>query len=121
MTSAEALGRAVKERRTQLRLSQDLRLQGGPGPRTVWAIERGTSNLLPYTRTQLEKALCWPRGHVDRVLAGTAGPLDRDPARPLEVVALAGQMISLLAVADRTPAAERVLGALSDWMPELAK
>jgi transcriptional regulator with XRE-family HTH domain len=72
-----ALGEAVKARRAQLRLPQDLARHGGPSDITVRKIERAeVSAIRNQTRTQLEAALRWPSGHVDRLLAGEASPDD---------------------------------------------
>lgn len=77
----EALGAAVKARREQLRLPQDLINHGGPGEMTVRKIERGeVTAIRNKTKTQLERALAWPDGNVDRILDGTAGTIPSDEA-----------------------------------------
>lgn len=67
----EALADAVKERRVQLRLPQDLSGYGGPGAMTVRKVEHcETTAIRAQTKTQLEVALHWPTGLVDRLLQG---------------------------------------------------
>lgn len=66
------LGRQVKARRLQQRLAQgDLASRGGPGEITVRKIERGEARLRGVTKSQLEHALGWSDGIVDRILDGT--------------------------------------------------
>lgn len=67
----DALASAVRERRAELRLPQDLVSRGGPSEFTVRKIERGeTDAIRSRTKTQLEQVLQWNRGDVDRILAG---------------------------------------------------
>jgi hypothetical protein len=92
-----ALGAAVKARREQLRLPQDLVARGGPGEMTVRKIERAeVITIRNKTKTQLEHALAWPRGYVDELLNGTAiaddviaepptTPSDDEDARALRI------------------------------------
>lgn len=75
----QALAQAVKDRRAELRLPQDLVVRGGPGAMTARRVERAEVGVLRgHTKNQLECALDWPRGHVDVLLrgAGPTGPLD---------------------------------------------
>lgn len=66
-----SLGRAVRARREELRLPQDLVSRGGPSEFTVRKIERAeTEAIRNRTKTQLEDVLQWERGDVDRILAG---------------------------------------------------
>lgn len=70
----EALAEAVRRRRDSLRLRQsDLEALGGPGPGTVRNIEQAArKTYASRTFAQLERALSWPNGTADRILAGTA-------------------------------------------------
>lgn len=69
----QALAKAVKARRMQQRLPQDLVDRGGPGEMTMRKIERGEpTSIRPKTKVQLERALNWPDGIVDRILDDTA-------------------------------------------------
>lgn len=75
----DLLASAVKERREQLRLPQDLVNEGGPSEFTVRKIERAeTTAIRNKTKTQLEQALQWPRGRVDDLLTGH-DPADEEP------------------------------------------
>ncbi|MBF6558472.1 MAG: hypothetical protein IVW52_20465 [Acidimicrobiales bacterium] len=83
-----ALGRAVKARRESLRLGQDLIDHGGPSDLTIRKIERGeTRAIRNKTRDQLESALRWMPGTVDKVLSGA---LTADLAAALPQVAHQG-------------------------------
>lgn len=67
------LANAVQARRKALRLPLDLVDRGGPSEMTMRKIERGESTTVrPKTKVQLEHALGWPDGIVDRILAGNA-------------------------------------------------
>jgi hypothetical protein len=67
----EGLAREIKARRDQLRLPQDLTSQGGPTALTVRKFERTeAATIRNKTKTQLERALQWPEGHVDLILGG---------------------------------------------------
>lgn len=75
----EALGRAVKQRRESRRLPQDLIDRGGPGAMTMRKIEQAeTTAIRPKTKSQLEFALGWPPGYVDRILDGTSDQVEID-------------------------------------------
>lgn len=56
-----------------MRLAQaDRARRGGPGEATVRRIERGEAGeVRPRTKSQLEMALDWPAGGIDRTLEGT--------------------------------------------------
>lgn len=71
-----ALGTAVRQRRTVLRLRQsDLESHGGPSGGTVKNIEQAArERYSPRTFAQLEQALDWKPGTVETILAGTADP-----------------------------------------------
>ncbi|MGI5274663.1 helix-turn-helix domain-containing protein [Nonomuraea sp. CA-218870] len=68
----QRLGRYVKERREQLRLTQHaVTVRGGPSVATVRNIEAATAERYRgSTFTQLEDALGWERGSVDAILRG---------------------------------------------------
>jgi hypothetical protein len=53
-----------------------------------------------------------------RVPVTTTTPPAESPA---DAVALTGQLLATLAMMERSPAAERVMRSVLDWMPELAK
>lgn len=68
------LARHVRARREALRLAQaDLAGKGGPKAATVRRVERAeVPGLRAQTKTQLEQALGWERGLIDRIVDGTA-------------------------------------------------
>lgn len=91
MTTTEdwaSLAEAIRRRRGELRLPQELGNRGGPGEMTVRKIERGEPTGIRHrTKTQLERALQWPPGHVDQLLAGTAASDDYSaPSEPPQAV-----------------------------------
>ena len=73
-TNAHALATALKARRHQLDLSQaDVEKRGGPNAATVRRIERGeVTEVRARTIRQLEHALDWRDGVVEKIVAGTA-------------------------------------------------
>lgn len=85
----DELAAAVRRRRDLMKLRQsDLEARGGPSAGTVRNIEQASrESYSPRTFVQLEHALDWPDGVVDKILDGTATPSDvtevvvRDPAR----------------------------------------
>lgn len=82
------LGDAIRHRRTELRLAQELGTRGGPSEITVRKLERAeVTTIRGRTKTQIEHALQWPVGHVDRLLAGTpaSGALSAPPEAPQAV------------------------------------
>ena len=72
----QALAIALRQRRKALRLRQaDLEARGGPGQGTVRNLEQAArSSYARRTFQQLEHALDWPDGIVERILDGTATP-----------------------------------------------
>ena len=70
----DQLAEAVRRRRTQMQLRQnDLEARGGPGSGTVRNIEQNARDTYAArTFTQLEMALEWPDGVVEKILDGTA-------------------------------------------------
>ncbi|MHA7617470.1 hypothetical protein ACX12M_03015 [Cellulosimicrobium cellulans] len=84
----ERLGREVRERRQELGFTQnDVQAEGGPSTALLRGIENATSKVLSKPkRRDLERALRWPTGHVDAILAGDPlqdGLLDYErPERP---------------------------------------
>ena len=66
------LGRLVRERRTELGLTQaEVHGAGGPSPATLYLIETGgRGSYRPQVLRRLERALGWRAGSVRRVLAG---------------------------------------------------
>lgn len=74
MNDWEALARAVKARRAQLRMRQrDVELRGGPGPGTMRNIEQATRDSYALrTFGSLERALEWPAGIIGKILDGCA-------------------------------------------------
>jgi len=72
MADYEALGRAVKERRIQLGMSQlDVSQRGGPSTTTVSRIELGRlPNISQDTLLKLDNALAWRSGSSALVLEG---------------------------------------------------
>lgn len=80
-----ALGEAVKTRRDKLKLRQsDLEARGGPGHGTVRNIEQvARTSYAPRTFAQLEQALNWPTGTVQKILNGTATEEDVNATLPM--------------------------------------
>jgi transcriptional regulator with XRE-family HTH domain len=70
------LGRLVRERRTELGLTQaEVQSAGGPSPATLYLIEAGRrGSYRPQVLRRLERALGWPAGSVRRALAGHPVP-----------------------------------------------
>lgn len=68
------LGEATRLRRIELGLTQEELMDlGGPSPATVRYIEHASKEgFRPATLRSLERALQWPDGHADRILAGEA-------------------------------------------------
>jgi hypothetical protein len=66
------LGRLVRERRTELGLTQaEVQSAGGPSPATLYLIETGRhGSYRPQVLRRLERALGWRAGSVRAVLAG---------------------------------------------------
>jgi transcriptional regulator with XRE-family HTH domain len=66
------LGRLVRERRTDLGLTQaEIQSAGGPSPATLYLIESGRrGSYRPQVLRRLERALGWRAGSVRRALAG---------------------------------------------------
>lgn len=79
----EALGRAVRTRRTQLGLTQEeVNAHGGPSDTTLTKIENGEgANPAASTLRKLDTALRWRPGSAQRVLEGEgdAEPLKTPP------------------------------------------
>lgn len=72
------LATEVRRRRDLLGLRQgDLESRGGPSKATVWNIEGAKrGKYAGRTITQLEIALRWPVGTVEKILCGEATPAD---------------------------------------------
>jgi hypothetical protein len=116
----DALATAVKARRERLRVPQDLVDLGGPGEMTMRKIERAeAASLRNRTKGQLEWALDWPAGLVDRILDGTATQEDIDSVvvRDKGRASLSG--LSAVVNARKDPAAAANLGRLDAQLPGL--
>jgi transcriptional regulator with XRE-family HTH domain len=76
------LGRLVRERRTELGLTQaEVHGGGGPSPATLYLIETGGRDTYrPQVLRRLERALRWRAGSVRRVLAGGQPVPDEEDA-----------------------------------------
>jgi transcriptional regulator with XRE-family HTH domain len=72
------LGRLVRDRRTELGLTQaEVHGAGGPSPATLYLLETGgRGSYRPQVLRRLERALGWRAGSVRRVLAGGHPPLE---------------------------------------------
>ena len=97
--SWEKLGTAVRDRRTELGLTQtDVSDQGGPSVETLRLIERNRAGRLsPRIRRSLERVLQWQSGSIDAVLDGdapTPAP-DAPQTSGTDRFALAKQVVSL--------------------------
>lgn len=102
---------------------------------TVSRLERGQShNLRSGTKTQLERALGWQAGTIDRILDGTStaeeieqtvyGPVveTTDPATPVRrdlASAVADLTSRLVDEGNRTPTMAEAVEVLSRLLPEL--
>lgn len=77
------LGDAVRERRSQLRMTQgDVMAKGGPSQATIRHIESGEQQTYRRaTLLDLEAALDWPMGTVDAILDGREPPQASTPER----------------------------------------
>jgi len=70
-SEVERVGKAVRERREMLGLSQNLSPYGGPGRKLVGGLEtRGVWPKLPATRARWAKALRWKPNAFDVLLDG---------------------------------------------------
>lgn len=115
----DELAAAVRRRRDQKQLRQsDLEARGGPSSGTVRNIEQATrTSYSPRTFVQLEHALDWPDGTVEKILAGTATPSEvaevvtRRPAATLQRVAAAQD--ALRPMGESVGRAAAVLGGLT--------
>jgi transcriptional regulator with XRE-family HTH domain len=78
------LGRLVRERRTELGLTQaEVHSAGGPSPATLYLIETGgRSSYRPQVLRRLERVLGWRAGTVRRVLAGGKPLLEGEDTVP---------------------------------------
>ncbi len=78
------LGRLVRERRTELGLTQaEVHGGGGPSPATLYLIETGgRDSYRPQVLRRLERALHWRAGSVRRVLAGGQPVPEGEDATP---------------------------------------
>jgi Predicted transcriptional regulators len=72
------LGRLVRDRRTDLGLTQaEVQSAGGPSPATLYLLETGRRGAYrPQVLRRLERALGWRAGSIRRVLAGGQPLLD---------------------------------------------
>lgn len=76
------LGVLVRQRRTELGLSQSGAADLADVDRATWAsLESGARNVRAYNRPGIERAMRWLPGSVERVLAGDE-PLPDNSARP---------------------------------------
>lgn len=76
-TAWRRLGRALRESRERLGLSQrDLAIQAGVSTGAVQSAEAGTvpKSRMPQTLAPIARALGWPAGGVDAVLVGGEPP-----------------------------------------------
>src|SRR4051812_19732290 len=74
--SPEALARAARQRRAELRMSQeDVRAASGLSVTTIGKVERGDHALVvqPATLRRLDLALRWPVGTAESWYAGRGG------------------------------------------------
>jgi transcriptional regulator with XRE-family HTH domain len=87
-TSAQRLGRLIRERRKALKMTQAaIQEAGGPSTATLRLIESGKhTEFRPSTSDPLERLLRWQRGSIDAVLAGGNPSLEPRPLPPLSEV-----------------------------------
>jgi transcriptional regulator with XRE-family HTH domain len=79
----EELGRAVRQRRAELRMTQqEVRAASGLSVTTISKIETGSHDLSVHDSTlrRLDLALQWPVGTAEAWLAGRAGIVAQTPA-----------------------------------------
>jgi hypothetical protein len=95
------LARHVAQRRTQLGLTQSqVQAAGGPSSATIRNIEPVTqTNYRKDILASLERALRWPPGAVDRILAGDE-PHPTGQPTPAENVDLAQYEVRLIEIRD---------------------
>ena len=82
-SAPEALARAVRQRRAELRLSQeDVRRASGLSVTTIGKIERGDAQLTVQTATlrRLDLALQWPVGTCESWYEGRGGVITPAPS-----------------------------------------
>lgn len=121
----DELAKAVLDRRRALKLTQDLSVRGGPSELTIRKVERAeTRAIRGLTKRQIEMALMWPEGTVDRILNGqvpddelrelTGQPngLTVAQARLYDAGLPAGGKTSIEVLADVNPAAAAGLQAV---------
>lgn len=122
------LGECVKRRREDLRLGQhELAARGGPSTATVRNIEAAAqTSYRGRTYSQLEDALNWARGSVEKVLAGGSPTIQSDPS-PQSAPALPGatesagdlqpsERAAILALEQRVAAQEEELRQLREML-----
>jgi transcriptional regulator with XRE-family HTH domain len=98
--SWEALGVAVRDRRTALGMTQgEVSERGGPSVETLRAIENNRAGRLsPRIRRALERVLQWESGSIDAVVAGgvpTAAQSKPADATGVDRFAMARHVVSL--------------------------
>lgn len=113
-----SLGRQIKARREVLRLPQDLVNRGGPSEFTIRRLERGEADAIrPKTKRQLEDALQWRPGLVDRILDGEASDDEASDDAAVTPTCCACQ-IGSPAWIERELATERRINALARTFQE---
>lgn len=76
-TPQQRVGQHVADRRNALAMNQaDLVREARVDPRTVRSLERGDRWPLDSSRVKIERALGWPAGTLDSLLAGGEPPID---------------------------------------------
>lgn len=106
----ERIGKAVRERREMLGLSQDLSIYGGPKRNLVGGLEtRAMWPRLPQTRARWAYALQWKPDAFDRLLAGEE-PEELNPSGPVIPTSTPG-MAGAMPSVDEIERARQVLEA----------
>jgi transcriptional regulator with XRE-family HTH domain len=99
--SWEKLGHEVRNRRTELGLTQtEVSDRGGPSVETLRTVENNRAGRLsPRMRRALERVLQWESGSIDAVLDGSSATPARPQARglPADRFAMARQVLSMKA------------------------
>lgn len=110
-TAAQRLGRLVRERRKQLKMTQaDVQEVGGPSTATLRLIEGGHhTDFRDGTGAALEAAIRWQSGSIDNVLAGD-DPTPLQPGTASQKPQRQGQTGSQFA--DPREALEEMLGVV---------
>lgn len=115
----EALGRAVRQRRAELRMSQaDVRAESGLSVTTISKIERGAHDLSVQRATmrRLDLAMQWPVGTAEAWYYGRGGVVDTPAGEAPDMVRWVEDLAPL--VAEQLRRDRRLPAIAVDGLPE---